>query len=240
MLSQRRAAVHAVRQEPRHAVVGYSKLPPRDCRPGVALRSAAGGGQPSGTAGARRRHGAAQPPERSTLLRLRRPARLSAQPHARHQHDCGGHPTAQQRLRGRRQRRRHAAHQRRLFYCLHQRRHAAAEQRLRERRPVGLDHHRRCHGAERPHALRQARLRRRHADQRRLHRGPQHAGADRRCRLPDHQRLLLGEDLRATGPSYATSTALGDFSCSSCGSWATVTRDATPYLGQAITLECSA
>jgi len=43
-----------------------------------------------------------------------------------------------------------------------------------------------------------------------------------------------------TGPTYATSTALGDFSCSSCGSWATVTLDATPSLGQAITLQFSA
>jgi len=43
-----------------------------------------------------------------------------------------------------------------------------------------------------------------------------------------------------TGPTYATSTALGDFYCSSCGTWATITLDATPYLVKSIKLQFSA
>jgi len=43
-----------------------------------------------------------------------------------------------------------------------------------------------------------------------------------------------------TGASYGTSTFLGDYYCSSCGTWATITLDATPSLGQAITLQVSA
>jgi YD repeat-containing protein len=42
-----------------------------------------------------------------------------------------------------------------------------------------------------------------------------------------------------TGPTYATSTALGDYSCSGCGTWTTITLDPTAYLGQSIKLQFS-
>jgi hypothetical protein len=42
-----------------------------------------------------------------------------------------------------------------------------------------------------------------------------------------------------SGPTYGTSTALGDFSCYQCGTWTTITLDPTPYLGQSVKLQFS-